>query len=104
MRPGAHIQIRQRILEEIDRIPTETYRFFKEIDKIIKEIDHILKELKEIRRGINRILMEMTVGPGLEPGPQLAWESFLKKKTTEFAKVEVLIERGSENDLKIYQN
>ena len=50
----------------------------------------------------------MTVGPGLEPGPQLAWESFLKKKkkkkTTEFAKVEVLIERGSENDLKIYQN
>ena len=48
----------------------------------------------------------MTVGPGLEPGPQLAWESFLKKKkkTIEFAKVEVLIERGSENDLKIYQN
>ena len=84
----------------------ETYRFLKEIYKIIKEIDHILKEFKEIRREINRILREMTVGPGLEPGPQLAWESFLKKKkkTTEFAKVEVLIERGSENDLKIYQN
>ena len=72
MRPGAHIQIRQRILKEIDGIPTETYRFFKEIDKIIKEIDHILKEFKEIRREINRILREMTVGPGLEPGPQLA--------------------------------
>ena len=93
----------------------ETYRFIKEIDKIIKEIDHILKELKEIRREIKRILKEINGvfdEITMEPGPQLAWawspaglrEFPQKKKTTEFAKVEVLIERGSENDLKIYQN